>query len=146
MREYKKYFLDTNIFLRRSIEDNIKQAEECDKVFSLIEERKIKCVTSALVLAEFIWTSLRFYKVSKEKLVKSLKSLFRLKNLTIKDNTDFFVALELFENNNIKFIDAMIASNDFIRKNKAIIVSYDKDFDKIGVNRIEPGELIRKIK
>ncbi len=52
-----------------------------------------------------------------------------------------FVALEYFEAHNVKFIDALIASGPSFVKGEFILVSYDHDFDKLGIQRIEPDKI-----
>jgi len=47
----------------------------------------------------------------------------------------------MYSSKNVKFIDAMIASVDQIVSGSWVVVSYDKDFDKLGVKRAEPGGL-----
>ena len=42
----------------------------------------------------------------------------------------------------MKFIDALIASHKSIQEEAAVIVSYDKDFDKLGILRKEPKDII----
>lgn len=123
--------------------DDPKKAEECDKIFDLIEKGKIDCVTSGLVLAELVWTGMRFYNFSKYEISETLEGLFKLKYLKIVDDIDFLLAVDIFKENSIKFVDAAIAANSLVRKNKTIVVSYDRDFDKIKVKRIEPKDLLQ---
>lgn len=49
-------------------------------------------------------------------------------------------ALELHRKSGAKFIDCMISSIQGIRNGVISVVSYDRDFDKLGVKRFEPGE------
>jgi predicted nucleic acid-binding protein len=58
---------------------------------------------------------------------------------------DVSLAIEFYKNYNIKFIDALIASNPKIFKKEITIISYDKDFDKINVLRKEPKEILKEI-
>ncbi|OGF21685.1 hypothetical protein A2Y83_03480 [Candidatus Falkowbacteria bacterium RBG_13_39_14] len=73
MGEYK-YFLDTNIFLRFLIQDEISKVAECQKLFEFIESGEIKAITSSLVLAELTWTGLSFYKIKKNAMVDILRA------------------------------------------------------------------------
>lgn len=141
MREFR-YFLDSNIFLRPIVKDNIQKVKECEDVFQKIKKGEIKAFTSNLILAEIVWTSLRFYKIKREKLLKVLKGISDFKNLKIIDNFNFRLAVEIYKNFPVKFIDALIVSNRAIFQRKAVVVSYDRDFDKIGTKRIEPKEIV----
>jgi uncharacterized protein len=142
MAEDKEYFIDTNIFLRTLVKENEKSFSECFSFLELVKKKKLKACTSFLVLAEVNWTLGSFYKFSKDETIRAIKSIVNLKNLKICDGCAFQSAVALYEAHNIKFVDALIASNFAVQKRKAIIVSYDKDFDKLEATRIEPGKFI----
>lgn len=103
---------------------------------------EIKAFTSNLILAEIVWTGLRFYKIKKEELIKVLKGILDFKNLKMVDDFNPRLAVEIYEKRPVKFIDALIASNPAIFQKEFIVISYDKDFDKIGIKRIEPKKII----
>jgi len=138
------YFLDSNIFLRPLVKDDPKKTKECEILFERIKRGEIKAFTSNLILAEIVWLCSRFYKIEKEEIIKILRSILYYRNLKIIDKFDPHLALEIYRKYNIKFIDALSSSNPKIYQKKAIVVSYDKDFDKIGVIRKEPEDLIKK--
>ncbi len=54
------------------------------------------------------------------------------------EDYDFKVALKIYAEKNVKFIDALIASIPQIQAKEWTVISYDRDFDKIGINRKEP--------
>lgn len=137
----KKYFLDSNIFLRVLTADNKKMLSECVLLIKRIKSGKIKVVTSNFVLAEIVWTLGSAYNFTKTKIASALKIIMNLSGLDIVDKCDTLVALELYGNYSVKFIDALIASNPDIQSGKMIVVSYDKDFDKLKVKRVEPQNI-----
>lgn len=137
-----KYFVDTNIFIRTLIKDDEEQFNFSLNFLKAIKKNQIKGCTSTLVLAELVWTLTSFYKFEKEKAVRALKSILNLRGLEIYDKYDYFKAVELYEKYSIKFIDALIASNPEILEKKIIIVSFDKDFDKLTIIRKEPKEIL----
>jgi predicted nucleic-acid-binding protein len=145
MKEFK-YFIDSNIFLRPIVKDDSRKVKECEGLFEKIKLGEIKAFTSNLILAEIVWTGYRFYQIRKQELVKTLKGILGFKNLKIKDNFNPDLAIEIYSKLPVKFIDALIASNPSIFQKKIIVISYDKDFDKIGVKRIEPKEIIKERK
>jgi len=137
------YFLDSNIFLRFfASEKNSNVQVECSRLIKNIKEGKIKAFTSHLVLAEVVWTLDSYYETEKENIVKVLNTVESLRGLKIIDNFETHIANVIFKNKSVKFIDALIASNPKIQSKKMTVVSYDKDFDKLGVKRIEPSQLI----
>ena len=145
MGESELYFIDTNIFLRTLVLENPQITQESAAVLMLIKNGAIKAYTNNLVIAEINWVLRQVYLTSKEQRIKSIKGIIKLKNLKITTETDFLLGLDLYEQYNIKFIDALIAANRLIQKQQAIIVSYDKDFDKIkGAKRLEPKQILKK--
>ena len=54
--------------------------------------------------------------------------------------------MQIYEQNNIKLTDAFIASHPKIQSKEMIVVSYDKDFDKLSVIRKEPGEIVKDLR
>ncbi len=137
-----KYFIDTNIFLRALTKDSHKQYQHCVQLLEVVREGKIKAYTANIVLAESSWTLLSFYKFPKKKVVQALKATANLKNLRIVDSYNLVYALNLYENNNVKFIDSLIASLEPVKEQNMAVVSYDKDFDKLGVERKEPLDIL----
>lgn len=119
--------------------DEPRHFKECVRFFAFIRDKNPNIVTSSLVLAEIQWTLTKFYKLSKIESIKALYGVMGLKNIKIVDNHDVLSAIKIYQNHSVKFVDAMIATNAEV-KSGAIIVSYDKDFDKIGIKRIEPSE------
>ncbi len=137
------YFIDTNIFLRVLVKEDEGVFKDCQKFLNLIRQNKIKASTSTIILSEIDWVLESFYKFPKEKVIEGLSSILKLKNLKITDRFNPDLAIEIYKNSLVKFIDALIASNPQIFQKKVIVVSYDKDFDKIGVKRKEPKEIIK---
>ena len=136
------YFIDTNIFLRVLVQDDIKLAKDCIQLLKNVKEGKLKAVTNSLVLAEIVWTLQSFYKLSKRQTVRALKGILNLKGLTIRDQYNPQDAIFIYEKRKVKYIDAAIASIEQIMAKKWIIISYDADFDKLSVIRKEPKEVI----
>jgi predicted nucleic-acid-binding protein len=47
------------------------------------------------------------------------------------------------ERHKAKWIDCLIASAPDIQSGETAVVSYDRDFDRLGVVRLEPGVALR---
>lgn len=136
------YFLDTNIFLRAIVKDEKRQANECLRLLEKISRNELVVYTSNIILAELNWTLLGFYHYSKLDVVEILEGLTTAKSIKIRDFYIASKAVELYQNHNIKFIDCLIASHPKIASGKVAVVSYDKDFDKLGLRRLEPSSLV----
>lgn len=137
------YFIDTNIFLRYfTDEEYSKVFNDCSKLIKSIKLGKIHAATSHLILAEIAWTLPTSYGSSKNQVSKVLKAVETLNGLKIINNFNTSVANRLYTDYSIKYIDALIASNPQIQTKSMAVVSYDKDFDKLGVIRKEPSQII----
>lgn len=106
-----------------------------------IKKGDLKAVTSSLVLAEIGWTLGSYYKFDKTDIVKSIKSIISLHGLTITDEVDWLYALDVYDSKKIKLIDCLIASKKEIRGKKWTVVSFDQEFDKLGLKRVEPSDI-----
>lgn len=137
----KTYFLDSNIFLRFLIGDNHKMLSECLSLIEDIKGGKINAFTSNVVLSEVVWTLGSFYKFPRSKVINAIKGIVGTPGLKICDGYMILAALEIYENSSVKFIDSLIASIHDVYNRKWIVVSYDKDFDKLGVIRKEPSQI-----
>ncbi len=137
-----KVFIDTNIFLRILTGDNKKMSDECARLLVAIKLGKIEARTSTLVLSEIVWTLGTTYNFSKERVAKAIKSIISVSGIKVVEGHEVALAVELFENFSVKFIDSLIASISSVQKGKWVVVSYDKDFDKLGVKRFEPSQVV----
>ena len=134
-------FVDTNIFLRVLVGDCGEELfSNCRGVLEKVKLKKYAGYTSSLVLAEINWTLRSYYGLSREETAEAMSGIINLKNLRILDDFDAEYALELYRSHGAKFIDCMISSIRGIRTGGITVVSYDRDFDKLGVKRVEPAE------
>lgn len=137
-----RYFIDTNIFIRVLHKENEKLFHECFSFLKSVKENKIEAYTGTVVLTEVVWTLSSFYKISKAKIIEGLRGIINISGLKITDNYNQSLALTLFEKHSIKYIDAFIASIEEVSAKKMIVVSYDRDFDKLPVIRQEPKDIL----
>lgn len=144
MAEDNVYFIDTNVFIRSLVKEDNKTYNDSLKLLELIKDGKIKAYTSSLVYAEISWVLDSFYKFDRNETAKALGSISSLSGLKILNKTNLKIAIDIYSKFNIKFVDAIIASNPLILQKKMKIISYDKDFDKLGAIRIEPSKLSTK--
>lgn len=137
-----KYFLDTNIFLRIVVQDDRKKADDCEALIKMMRTGKIRGITSHLVLAEFVWTCLGLYRLHKSEVLKLVRGIVSITHLSLSDEYDTLRALNYYEEHGVKFIDALIAAHVSVREHGSTIVSYDTDFDKLGLIRLEPAQIL----
>ena len=135
------YFIDSNVFLRVLVKEDETSFRSCVKLLEKVNIKKMQALTSDLVLAEVSWVLNSYYDFSKAKVISALEGIVNLTGLKIKNTTDISTAIDLYKNNKVKFIDALIASDKMFALN-GIVISYDKDFDKLGIKRKEPDQII----
>lgn len=135
-------FIDTNIFLRACVQGHVRQADACQDVLRAMQNGRLAGVTSELVIAEFLWTAMKFYRLSKINVLSLVKALIALPNLQIHGEPNMLLAIELYKRHSVKFIDAVIASYELVQIGQLPILSYDKDFDTMHIKRYEPADII----
>lgn len=137
----KKYFIDSNIFLRLIVKENESQYLACKMLFEAIKKNKFQAVTCNLVLAEIVWVLQSYYHKNRKQVIEALRAIINLRGLEIIRKQDYHLTLNLYERFGVKYIDAAIASIKPVYEGKWPVITYDKDFDKIGVIRKEPEQL-----
>ncbi|HFC76845.1 MAG TPA: type II toxin-antitoxin system VapC family toxin [Candidatus Moranbacteria bacterium] len=148
MKKYKtKLVLDTNIFIRIFVGDIKSQMKECLELLKFLTENEtnFKIYIPQVVILEIAWVlGGKYYGFSRKKISEALASLGS-DDFKIIHKIDFNKGLKIFEKYNVKLGDAMIVANEVVQKENAIIVSYDRDFDKIKeVTRMTPKEALKK--
>lgn len=138
-----KLLVDANVFLRVLVKEREEDFEACRRLLQAVKVKEVEALTAGLVLAEVVWTLSSYYRFPKEKVILGIRSILDLRGMRIVDRYDYRVALDLYRKHRVKYIDACIASIEEIAKRTWTIVSYDRDFDKLGVLRKEPSELLR---
>ena len=134
-----KIFIDTSIFIRFLTKDISERYDECEKVFKLIQGGETQPYISNFVLFEIIFVLTRQYKIPKEKILKDLQQVLKMRNLTLIEKTNTREALKFYGKYNIKYGDCVIATQ--VPKG-VVIVTYDKDFSKVpSLKSITPAEI-----
>jgi uncharacterized protein len=137
-----KVFIDTNIFVRTVVIEDEDVSGDCERLLGLVRENKIRAMTSNLVLAEVVWVLGSYYKKNRTQITEVIEAIIGLRGLDLVDRVDPVWAVRKYKKHGVKFVDALVASMKPIREKAWIVVSYDKDFDKLGVVRKEPKELV----
>lgn len=79
MVKVKTAFVDTNVFLRSILDDNVEQAIKANKLLELAVLNKVELKTSVVVFFEIAWVLSSHYKIIKDDLVALLHELLGLK-------------------------------------------------------------------
>jgi len=133
-------FIDTNIFLRFLTKDDPVKAAKCRRLLQSAAEGDLKLYTTDLVIAELIWVlqSPKTYSLNPAEIFEITMPLLTIKNLYYPCKNVFPDIMELFQTENIDYIDAY-NSVIMLGRNIDTIYSYDKHFDLLSdVVRKEP--------
>lgn len=133
------YFIDTNIFLRVLIQEDRKMFEQSKTFLEKVKRNKLSAVTGTIVISEIVWTLGSYYKFSKKEVLRAVRGILNLSGLKVIDDYDLKKSLAIYEDNKCKYIDAVIAGMSNVQSGAWEIVSYDKEFDKLGVKRMLPS-------
>lgn len=134
-----KVFIETSVFIRFFAKDDEKKYEECVKFFSFIKEGKLNPYVSNIVLLEILFVLTRLYKFTKSEVIKDLRRILLLRDITLIEKTNSKEALFLWGKHNIKYGDCLIATQ--VPKG-VTLVTYDSEFSKISsLSSKTPGEI-----
>lgn len=129
--------VDSNIWLR-FLEKN----DDVVKLVDWVRKGSTKYYVPVIVLTEIEWVLRNFYKREKEQITSFLEAIMGMNNIVVFEDANMKLAMIYFKKYNIKLIDAIIAS---VVKEGDVVVSYDRDFDKLpDIKRIEPKDLVEK--
>ncbi len=140
-----RYFLDANIFLRLIDRADRVKTSNCEELFRLFQKKKFDILTSQLVLGEVVWTAMKLYQLKRSDTLRFLQSIAEIPGLDIVDRCDLSIAVSFYERFSVSLTDAFIAASLLSFSSPTLLVSYDRDFDKMNVPRIEPGALVKRI-
>ncbi|NJN23199.1 MAG: type II toxin-antitoxin system VapC family toxin [Acaryochloridaceae cyanobacterium RL_2_7] len=99
-------FADTNLFLRYFTNDVPEQADQVDGLLQAAKNREIQLVTTAMVIAEVVWTLNSFYKLSREDIRDRVLAIVNTPGLLVADANLLVEAAINYVNKNVDFIDA----------------------------------------
>jgi predicted nucleic-acid-binding protein len=132
-------FIDTNVFLRFLTDDDPSKAKRAEKLFKDAVAGKTRLRTSLLVFAEIVWTLESYYELPKREIAEKVSTILNTPNLICDENRLIRLALDLYVQQNIDFIDAYHA---FFLKEEGLdqIVTYDrKHFNRVSwLKVVEP--------
>jgi predicted nucleic-acid-binding protein len=115
---------DANIILRYLLKDD---EDFFSKSRVIIENKKLFLPFE--VCAEVVYVLEKVYKVPRKNIQEALTILINYPNITTVDNSLLTESLEVFETENIDFIDAVLVAYNHILKAK--IYSFDKKLMKL---------------
>lgn len=122
------YLLDTNIIIRFLVGDHEEHLAKSIKYFKSIETAKLQVEILDGVLMEAFFVLTKFYKLPKKDVINDLKTILTLNGVVNNNKTILYEALNIIENKNIDFVDALICAKSKLQGFGKL--SFDQDVDK----------------
>ena len=134
-----KVLIDTNIFVRFATRDLPDEAKVCQKLFDKIEEGKILPYISLISFFEINYLLTKTYSFSKEKTLKFLEEIMKLRNMTVLKKVEIDSVLSIYKKRRVGLADALLISQ--MRKD-FILCTYDKKLLSEVKNSQVPSEIV----
>jgi predicted nucleic-acid-binding protein len=91
-----------------------------------------------LVVAEVVWVLTSAYEMPVERVSTVLVEVLSSAGLTLDEGMQVIAALRAMAGSKVDFVDAYLAEK--ARLSGSPVVTFDKDFERLGVERLQPGD------
>ena len=105
-----KSFVDTNLFIRYLTNDDPEKANRFEKLLEQAASGILTLVTTEMVIAEIVWGLESFYELTPPKIAPLIRGILATPGLEIINGPLIGRALELYEGQNIDFVDGYITA------------------------------------
>ena len=122
------YLLDTNVIIRFLVGDHQEHLAKSIAIFKEIESAKLQVEIVDGVLMEAYFVLTKFYKLPKNEVINDLKAILTLNGVINSNKTILYETLNIVENQNIDFVDALICAKSKLQGFGKL--SFDSDVDK----------------
>ena len=122
------YLLDTNIIIRFLVGDHEEHLAKSVTIFKDIETAKLQVEIIDGVLMEAFFVLTKFYKLPRNSVITDLKTILTLNGVVNSNKTILYEALNIVENKNIDFVDALICAKSKLQGFGKL--SFDSDVEK----------------
>jgi len=122
------YLLDTNIIIRFLVGDHKEHLAKSIAIFKDIETAKLQVEILDGVLMEAFFVLTKFYKLPRNSVITDLKTILTLNGVVNGNKTILYEALNIIENKNIDFVDALICAKSKLQGFGKL--SFDADVEK----------------
>jgi predicted nucleic-acid-binding protein len=126
-----KSFVDTNLFIRYLTNDDPEKANRFEKLLEQAASGILTLVTTEMVIAEIVWGLESFYELTPPKIAPLIRGILATPGLEIINGHLISRALELYEGQNIDFVDGYITA---VMEKQGISDIYS--FDRKHISRI----------
>jgi len=115
---------DANVILRYLLKDD---EQFFNKATEIIENNTLLITNE--IAAEIVYILEKVYKVPKSEIRTALTEFFNSPSIIINDKKVILTAFELFDLNNLDFVDAILLAYNHLQNYK--VFTFDKKLDKL---------------
>lgn len=130
-------YLDSSVLMRYLVSDDLRKAERCRDLLYSAGAGQVDLSLSRMVFAELEWTLRSQYGTRRSSIVEALSDLLEMRRVRVRERELIGGAIASYAQFNVDYVDAYVAS-EMKQLGIRTIYSYDKDFDRLGVRRLEP--------
>lgn len=132
-----RYLADTNVLVRFLAGEPSRQATAARQLFECAARGEILIDVSPVIVSETYYTLLSFYGIERKAAASQLALLLRQHGIRLRDADQTLAALDRLLMANVGFADAFLAAG--AAGEDVAVVSFDRDFDKLGIRRFDPS-------
>jgi predicted nucleic-acid-binding protein len=129
----RKYFVDSNVFLRFYSQDDAQQGEQAKEIFLKGKAKEMELYCGPPVFFEVAWVLSSTYKLFNAEILDTLETMLCTPNLQVIDGDVVRDAIELARATGEGFADSYIAITAQ-RLEAGIITFNEKHFSKLGAS------------
>ena len=125
-----KSYIDSNVILRYLTQDPPGMAKKALKIFMDAKEGRLTLLITSLTVAEVVWVLESYYGHSKKQIAETLTQLLFCDGLEVESLDLMIVSLNIYQDKNIDFADAVLASQA-LRIGPPFIYSFDHHLNRV---------------
>jgi predicted nucleic acid-binding protein len=135
----RRFFVDTNVFLRFFTNDLPEQAAAADALFRRAAAGEIELVTNAMVLAEIVWVLESYYHLARADVAERAMAVALMEGLVLPEADLITEALSSYVESNVDFIDAFNAAWMRERRLRRVVTFDAKHYSRLDGMEIQPA-------
>jgi len=127
-------WVDANVVLRLLTGQPEAQAQAAAALMARADAGELRLRICPLVVAEVVWVLTSAYDVPRAQVADVLTSFLASGGLVVEDGMLLAVALAQMAEQRVDFVEAYLAAK--ARLSGAPVATFDRDFDRLGVERL----------
>jgi len=125
----KKYFLDSNIYLRFILKDDPGLSSKARQYFLDAKNKKSKLFLTSEALIEINYVLQKVYSVDKKEIIRHLSALVRAPYFEVVERSLLAKAVRLYEKTPIDFVDCLLFAR--AKSQGGEVLTFDQDFKRL---------------